>query len=99
MIFQIRDAQNRIVLDLTDRLTRQMGSVSIAAGAAGSVTVPDAGTGSVWYIFTPSAEAANYSYWPTVTISGDVISWSYTTTGTNGLGASAAAGVLRYGRY
>jgi hypothetical protein len=50
---EVRDASNNIAMTLTDRLARMhgMGSVSLAAGAAASITVTGMTTDGTWTVY------------------------------------------------
>ena len=71
--FQTFDAAGNLLIDITTRLTRLIGSTTITAGSTGSVTVPDATQGTIWYAF----QTANGNrYTPLISLSSATISWS-----------------------
>lgn len=69
---QVWDASGNLVLDVSDPISRLSGTVSIPAGSTGSVTVPNAYQGSIWYAVLVNGGS---TYSPVVSISGSTISW------------------------
>lgn len=76
---QTFDAAGNIIVDITTRITRVSGIVSIPAGSTGSVAVPNASQGTIWYAFL---HTSGDRYYPVVTVSGGTISWTPSTQGT-----------------
>lgn len=75
---RVRDSAGNIKVDITDRLTRVVGSQSTGT-SAGSLIV--SGQGDVWYTIldaVPTNGSGNMP--PQVSLSGNVISWSWPTT-------------------
>lgn len=91
-----RDPSGNILVDITTRLPRIMGRVSLSAGVAGSVNVPVSGTNPIFYIFNPSSPASSsFASSPIISTSGDSISWTYVSF----IPAYNLSGTLIYGRY
>ena len=70
---QVFDANGRLLIDVTTHLSRLTGNTTIAAGSSGSVVVPGAGTGTIWYAVHPTQ---GNNYVPVITLNGDTLSWS-----------------------
>jgi hypothetical protein len=87
-----RDPAGNILVDITTRLTRVMGTVQIAAGSNGSVVVPQSGSNPIFYYFSSLSSSEDGSANPVITVSGDTISWNYP-------GRYNMPGVLTYGRF
>ena len=97
--FRQRDpVTGQILVDITSRLPRLIGWVSITGGASGSITVPSSGSNPAFFYFSPSNDG-NCS--PTFSQSegtGDVISWVY--SGSVGqIPLTPISGILSYGRW
>ena len=88
---QVWDASGHLVLDVTDPISRLSGTASIPAGSTGSVTVPNASQGSIWYAVLVNGGS---TYCPVVSVSGSTISWSPATIFTPAVDA-----ILLYGTY
>lgn len=75
---QVWDESGRLLVDITTRITRVSGMTVIPAGSTGSLVVPNADQGTVWY-----ALYLNYNgrYRPVISISGGTISWSPSSIG------------------
>lgn len=92
---QVFDANGKLTVDITDSLARIIGTISIAAGTSGSVTVPaQLGGTRIFVIKLASAPVGPVSGGSSnkrteVTISGNTINWT----------AGRDAVVLRYGVY
>lgn len=89
-----RDPAGNLLVDITTRLPRIMGRVSIAAGSSGSVTVPVSGSNPLFFYFSVTMPAVGINASPRFTWDQDTISWSYL-----GANLAASSGVLTYGRY
>ena len=76
---QTFDATGNIIVDITTRITRVSGVVAIPAGSTGSVVVPNASQGTIWYAF---CHQSGDRYYPAIIINGATISWNPTTQGT-----------------
>jgi hypothetical protein len=76
---QTFDSAGNIIVDITTRITRVGGTASIPAGSTGSVSVPNASQGSIWYAFL---HTSGERYYPNITVSGGTISWTPSTQGT-----------------
>lgn len=76
---QVFDANGNLTLDITDRLTRVIGSFTVAAGAAaGSITVAQFSTGTPWVfplIYSINGDNTD----PAFSISGTTLSWTANT--------------------
>lgn len=64
---KIWDDNGVLLVDLTTRLSRYVGEVSITAGQAGSVQINET-YGRPWYFF-------GWGRFPVVTVNGGTISW------------------------
>ncbi|RZZ90588.1 hypothetical protein [Pseudoxanthomonas winnipegensis] len=84
-----------LVLDVTDRLTRVAGQVSIPANGSGSVTCPEGTPWYTLYLLDQNEPGSLYGVpAPQVTVSGSTITWGIKS------GASASqACTLTYGAY
>lgn len=75
---QVWDEGGVEVLNITNRLTRHLGSIQTVANVAGSFTVPDVTSGTIWVL--PQASLRLLfdvrRAPPVVTLSGRVISWT-----------------------
>ncbi len=85
------DAQGRLMFSATDRLARVLGVVNTNA-ADGSLIDVGLATGEAYFAFFPAAMTGGW-YWPTVTVSGTTLSWSYAGA------SSRVAGFILYGIY
>jgi hypothetical protein len=75
---QCFDANGALTFDAGDHLARFVGSVAISASADGSINVPGlAALGTVFVFFLSNGESVYGIGCPSVTVAGDVISWSY----------------------
>lgn len=86
----------KIVLDITDRLTRILGSVNTGTNP-GSIVVPEFAQGSPWYYFAGVGRSSPFDNGnkPIVTISGNTLSWAFT----NFSGRTRYADTIIYGLY
>ncbi|NIF28323.1 hypothetical protein F3J44_18300 [Pantoea sp. Tr-811] len=77
---QVWDAQGRLILDVTDRLSRILGQVATGS-AAGAIAVPEfaAGYGTPWAFVQQRNASANQfgKRCARVTISGTTLSWDF----------------------
>ncbi|MCY0385667.1 hypothetical protein OVY01_00105 [Robbsia sp. Bb-Pol-6] len=74
------DASGNLTLDVTDRLTRFLGSLSTGT-AAGSASIAGFSTGTPWiHVLDSVNPSAATTQAPSVSISGTTISWSYAST-------------------
>jgi hypothetical protein len=74
---QCFDANGALTFSDTDHLARFIGSVAIS-NTDGSITVPGFGAlGAAFVFFLSNGESAYGIGCPSITTSGDVISWSY----------------------
>ena len=84
-----------LALDVTDRLTRVAGQVSISAGSTGSVTCPE---GTPWFVLylldqnEPGSVGGAPA--PQITVNGSVISW-----GPKSGASTSQTATLTYGAY
>lgn len=92
--FRQRDPSGNILVDITTRLPRIMGRVTLVATVSGSVNVPASGTNPIFFWFSPDSEAADFNTSPNITENGTTISWSYI-----GVASYQRGGTLTYGRY
>jgi hypothetical protein len=69
---QVWNAAGQLVLDLADKISRLSGTVTVAAGATGSLTIPNTSQGTVWYAALVNGGSA---YAPVVSVSGSTLQW------------------------
>lgn len=87
---QCFNADGSLQFDSSNRLQRFGGTQVITAGSSGSVTVPNAAEGTIWYALLP----ANGSWYvPGITVSGATISWAPTTIYTPAIDVTLIYGV------
>ena len=70
---QVFDASGNLLIDVTTRLSRVIGTQPIAAGSTGSLAVPNSGQGRIWWAILPGGGSR---YVPLVSLSGNTLSWS-----------------------
>jgi len=70
---QAFDGAGNLLIDVTTRLSRVIGTQTIAAGSSGSLVVPNSTQGSIWWAICPSGASR---YVPLISLSGSTISWS-----------------------
>lgn len=88
---EIRDNAGNIVVSVTDRLTKLLGTVSITAN--GSLTLPGTLTGNnYWFTFEPTGGGFPNTP-PFIGISSGTLYWSYPASGTH------QPGIIHYGMY
>ena len=71
--FQAYDENGNLLIDITTHLCRITGSVQIPADDRNQLTVPNASQGKIWWLIAPNVAS---SYRPTVTVNGNIISWT-----------------------
>lgn len=79
---EVYNASGVLEMAVTDRLTRIIGETTATGGTAGSVTNAGLATGSpFWWVSRDSSSF--YSIEPSITVSGDTLSWTWpiSTTG------------------
>jgi predicted GTPase len=74
---QVMDASGNIIFDTNTVAGRIIGTVDITASTAGSVTSSGFSTGTPFWVFQPKT-TAYFSRAPSVTISGNTLSWDNT---------------------
>jgi hypothetical protein len=73
---QVFDAAGNLLIDVNTRLTRFVGRVTIVADSTGSITVPGAANGTIWWqVYYPGT---GY-YSPSISASGTTLSWAPNT--------------------
>lgn len=73
--FIIRDRlTGRVKVDLSSRITKQLGIIS-TGNSAGSIVVPGFSGGSPWWSWIPDIEFVTFNL-PSITVSGNTLSWS-----------------------
>jgi hypothetical protein len=76
---RVRDGSTgNITVDITDRLTRVMGTFSTGT-VSGSFPVGGA-SGTVWFLVLDNAQYSRTVLAPVVTLSSNVIAWNFPTT-------------------
>ncbi|WP_156170142.1 hypothetical protein [Luteimonas sp. FCS-9] len=83
---QCLDESGRVVLEVTDRLTRFVAAIDVPAGASGSVQLPE-GTAWVSVINNNSPAVRGSAYRPSVTVDGNNV-LSYGTNTAYGTGVT-----------
>lgn len=86
---QIFDASGNVILDTNVKAGRVLGTATVAASTAGSVTNAGLTTGTPFWIY----QASTTSYFaraPTISVSGSTLSWA---------ADSDRAGLIVYGVY
>lgn len=98
---ELFNEQGASMLAYTDRVTRQVGTLTI--GDNGSVNVGDLKGGLIWWAFLPDTEpnlnsnaGFNVGYQPNFVTSGSTLSWTYSAPIS---GIAKATGTLIYGIY
>jgi hypothetical protein len=89
---QVFDAAGNLAIDVTTRLSRVIGSTTIAAGSTGSIAVPNTTQGAIWFAIYGNG---GNRYSPVMSVSGGVISWSPRT----GFPGGAVDVTMLYGLY
>jgi len=89
---QAFDPSGNLIVDVSTRITRVSGFLSIPAGSIGSVTVPNADQGNVWYALYIPLNSGKY-YRPVMSVNGGVISWAPSTLGLPAVDLSILYGV------
>lgn len=87
------DESGNVVLSVTDRITRYGGQFDTGTGA-GSLTVPMFSTGSPFISVRDTDPLNASSSPPEVSLSGNVISWSFDANGLNPRSVSVVYGVF-----
>lgn len=95
----IRDSSNRVIVDMTMNISQQQGSID-TGGVNGSIAVSPPPWGKTpFYIVVPLQDLQlEKGKRPGVTLSGNVLSWSYSFS-TLGWGYFAANCRIYYGYY
>jgi hypothetical protein len=88
---QIFDASGAVRVDVTNRLTKLMGSQAISA--PGSLTLSTLQGNALFACFVPNSGAFGVHCQPVITIAGQTITWSYPGS------INRAAGTVFYGQY
>ncbi|MDP9528479.1 hypothetical protein [Pseudomonas protegens] len=91
---RVRDKlTGEIVLDITDRLTRVLGTVETGT-SPGSIQVPEFANGSGWVTrFDVVADIVTVGMRPVATISGTTLSWYFPSGYESFIGATLVYGV------
>lgn len=71
---QVFDASGNLMIDVTTRLSRVIGTTLIPAGSTNSLAVPNTSQGTIWYAIYGGGNGNRYS--PVITVSSGTISWS-----------------------
>lgn len=91
--FQVWDGAGKLIADYTTRLSRIIGSVTVAAN--GSLTDVGFSTGTPFAVVCNSSASEEYSIALNVTFSGNTMSW----TDLNGFTSYPASIIIMYGVY
>lgn len=95
--FRQRDPSGNILVDITTRLPRIIGRVTVTAGVNGSVAVPASGTNPLFYRFLSNAASTQFNASPKIEVNDTtgVLSWSFISPNPS----FQTGGTLEYGRY
>jgi hypothetical protein len=86
-VYEIYNADGSLQFDLSGRVPRILGSLTISA--AGSLSNPGFLKGALFYTLNPTANFSKLNGYPAVTLSGQTLSW----------GAPSEPLILIYGVY
>lgn len=93
---QVKDIYGRVIVKITDRLTRFVGSFQTGI-TNGSFNIPNPGNGGVFFVVQPIASAPTYTNKPPeIGLSGNTITWTWVSTVPN---AERTAVNILYGIY
>lgn len=93
---QVKDLAGNVILKITDRLTRLVGSVNTGI-ANGSLAIPNPGNGAVFFVIQPiSGTVLSTNTAPVVTLSGSTLTWTFPAGTAN---SSRVAALILYGVY
>lgn len=91
---QVFDSSGRITLDLTDRITRIVATITVPVGASGTIQLPE---GTPWWYTTPNnaAVSAGSAYSPSISVNANnLLSYGPNTTfGSGQVECTLVAGV------
>lgn len=87
--FLVRNADGTVQLDLSSRITKFLGTVTVTLGS-GSISVPGFAAGRAFYFTFPSVDGINRTA-PDVTISATTLSWTATA---NSAGTQIGYGIF-----
>jgi len=91
----IKDTSGNIILDMTTRIPREIGSFSTGT-SNGSLAVSFP-AGTIWWVRSVTATTGFYGKPPAVTLSGSTFTWAFSFT--SGLGEYAVGATIYYGVY
>lgn len=98
---QCFNSSGTMILDVTDRLTKMLGSFTTGT-VAGSLTDANIANGVFWYVMNPYVAGGNYNFlekqW-LITCSGTTISWTPMNDPDGGSRLSALNAFVHYGIY
>ena len=77
---EIRDSSGTVILTISDRITRLLGSSSMTGGTAGSVTNAGFTTGTPFWWASRDA-GGSFFYDPVITVTSDTMSWTWPNGG------------------
>lgn len=98
---QCWDASGNLTVDITTRLTRVLGSQTIASGASGTITHAGFSTGTIWFLLFAGSSTAT-GYCPVITVNNTTHQITYaplTYQNSDGDPVSAPAVTIVYGVY
>lgn len=72
---QVWNAAGQLVLDVSERTGKVLGTTTIVAGVDGSVTDADFALGSFFFVATPKTTYPTFR--PTFTFAGTTLSWAW----------------------
>lgn len=98
---QCFDASGNLILDVTDRLTKILGSFTTGI-VAGSLVDANLALGTFWYVMNPYVAGGNYNFldkqW-LVSCSGTTLSWTPMPDPDGGSRKEALSAFIHYGVY
>lgn len=87
---QVFDAAGRITLDVTDRVCKILGTVAIAAGSSGSVSIINLQGNQPFLLFLPTSNAIP----PSFNVGSGEVWWSYPNTTFSKTGGTLVYGIF-----
>lgn len=90
---QVFDAAGRITLDVTERVCKILGTVSITAGSSGSVSLPDLQGNQPFVLFLPTGWGAG-TLAPSFNVGSTSISWYYPSNWSTKTGGTLVYGIF-----
>lgn len=94
-VFEIYNADGSLQLNLSSRLSKNLGSIAIQLSVSGSIYDENLKMGTPWYCcFSASEATAAGTFLPEISVSNGTLTWTSNFFGTTNL-----AGTIIYGVY